>query len=673
MPSPNFLTCPAVPELPSRASSPSPEERPRRPSRGPTRWIVFGVVIVLLALTVPAVVSLARAGIAARGAEAALRKAETDARSRDFAATRLDLTIAGTELDAFRSALEGSGPWRSVPGIGVQIRALEDAATAGIGTLEGVQDLVGVLDSVASAPSGVGLSSTRRYADLSREEKRAMVQAFADALPSLRLARDKVDLALELWNRVPQDQLISPIRSALQPFITGLPALKRSLDEAVPLMEIGVGFAGYPDPMRALVLLQNSDELRPAGGFIGTIGTMTFDGGDLAEFNFDDVYKIDNPVAATWKEVPPQPLLDRLGVKTWFLRDANWSPDFPTSAERVRDFYIRETELATKTRLSNPPNAVIALEPGFFTALLRLTGPITVDGTTYDADTFYDRLEYAVESDFLKKGIPVAQRKEIMGKIGAALVDRLSTLPVARWPEVLDLLTTSFERKQIMLYAKNPDLLAQIDRRGWSGRAEPTRGDFLWVVDANMAAFKTDGVMDKKISYRLDAKDPANPRATVTLAYTNTNPTFTWRYTRYRSYTRVYVPDGSVLLSSSGAMKDDRYRTGGVAVPGTVDVFKELGKTVFGAFWSIEPGKTGTLSFTYALPPTAVEKIQTGTYELDWPKQAGADLTQLTLDLLFGTNVLSATPAEQKEKWGDARYEYTTDSLADRKFEINLK
>ena len=669
MSSPNFLTCPAVPELASPASS-IPKRRPPGRRR---RWIVFGVVFVLLLLTVPAIVALARAGIAARGAETALRQVEAHVRARDFAAARQDLATAGAHLNAFRSALVGSGPWRAVPGIGGQIRALEDAATAGAGTLEGLQELIGVLDSVASAPSGIGLSSTRRYADLSREEKRAVVRAFADALPSLRLARDKVDLALELWNRVPQDQLIAPIRNALRPFITGLPALKRSLDEAVPLMEIGVAVAGYPEPMRALVLLQNSDELRPAGGFIGTIGTMTFDGGDLAEFNFDDVYKIDNPVASTWKEVPPQPLLDRLGVKTWFLRDANWSPDYPTSAERVLDFYVRERELAEKTRLSNPPNSVIAFEPGFFTSLLRLTGSVTVDGTTFDADTFYDRLEYAVESDFLKKGIPVAQRKEIMEKIGAVLVDRLATLPVSRWPEVLDLLTTSLERKQIMLYAKNPDLLAQLDRRGWSGRAAPTQGDFLWIVDANMAAFKTDGVMDKKISYRLDAKDPANPRATVTLTYTNTNPTFTWRYTRYRSYTRVYVPDGSTLLSSSGAMKDDRYRTGGVAVPGTVDVFKELGKTAFGAFWSIEPGKTGTLSFTYALPPSAVGNIRNGTYRLDWPKQAGADTTQLTLDLLFGTNVQSATPAEQKEKWGDARYEYTTDSLVDRKFEIQLQ
>ncbi len=120
-------------------------------------------------------------------------------------------------------------------------------------------------------------------------------------------------------------------------------------------------------------------------------------------------------------------------------------------------------------------------------------------------------------------------------------------------------------------------------------------------------------------------------------------------------------------------MKDDRYRTGGVAVAGPVDITKELGKTVFGAFWSIEPRQTSTLRFTYALPPSILTNSRAdGSYHLDWPKQAGADTTTLTLNLLFGTTVLSATPPEDKKSWGDARYEYETDSLQDRNFNIEF-
>ena len=626
---------------------------------GRWRWILLSILVILIVVNARAFIALGRAGFAARSARAAIHQADAHARAFDAPATREDLRVAATELAAFRSALESIGVWRSVPRVGTQLRALEDAADAVIGTLNGIQNVIDMVETISSATFSTG-------------EKRAVARAFADALPSLRLARDKVDLALELWNRVPQNELIAPVRTALRPFAESLPILKRSLDEAVPLVEIGVAFAGYPEPTRALVLLQNADELRPAGGFIGTIGTVAFDGGDLREFEFQDVYSIDNPVASTWKEIPPQPLLDRLGVKQWFLRDANWSPDFPSSAKRVLDFYVREVETGRKTRLANPPTAVIALEPGFFTSLLHITGPITVNGVTYDERNFFDRIEYAVESDFLKQGIPVAHRKDIIEKIGTTLLDRIRSLPISRWPEFLHLFTTALERKHILLFAERPDLLAALDRRGWTGRAHSAVGDFLWVVDANMAAFKTDGVMKKRVAYHLDATHPERPIATVTLTYTNTNPNITWRYTRYRSYTRIYVPEGSQLVAASGAMKDDRYRTGGVVVPGTVDVTKELGKTVFGAFWSIEPGKTGTLSFTYALPQSAVSKTADRSYSMDWPKQPGADRTELTLNLLFGTNILSAIPPEHQEKWGDARYEYKTDSLMDRRFEIKM-
>ncbi len=82
-------------------------------------------------------------------------------------------------------------------------------------------------------------------------------------------------------------------------------------------------------------------------------------------------------------------------------------------------------------------------------------------------------------------------------------------------------------------------------------RAKPTDGDFLWIVDANLAAYKTDGKMDKKVTYALDAHDPSHPTATVTLTYHNTTDHMDWRYTRYRSYTRIYVPEGATLISSA--------------------------------------------------------------------------------------------------------------------------
>lgn len=674
----NFLTCPAFEELPAEASKPAvPESKaPTPPKKMPRnkmrwgRWLSVILIVAMLAITVPPGIALAQAAFAAQNMKAALNRAKLHGTNLQLDLVLQDLAEAKQSASEVRDALRRVGFWRDAPWIGTQLRGVEDAAAAGLGTLDGAEDIVQAFQAITDAIQGgaeaagdvqTGIAPSKRFADLTREDKRLMLAKFSDALPRLRVARDKIDTALVLWERVPQDKLAAPLRQALKPLADNLPTLKKTLDEAIPIIEVAVPLAGYPYPVRYLAFLQNSDEMRPSGGFIGNIGSMTMDAGELTEFSFQDVYAIDNPAVPKWKEVPPEPISKHLGVPAWFMRDANWSPDFPTSADRVLDFYIREKAAAGNPE-KMPPSTVLALGPGLFEGLLRITGPITVRGKVYNTQNFFDEIQYEVEMGFHQKGIPTEERKDIVAEIGQKMVDRLKVLPAARWSEVVDLLTQALERKQIMAYSRNAEILSVLDARNWTGRVKPTQGDYLQVIDANLAALKTDGVMDKTIQYSLDARDPSHPKATVKLVYKNTNQSITWRYTRYRSYTRIYVPEGSVLLSSSGAMAGDRQ--GG----GKVDVMKELGKTVFGAFWSIEPGRTGTLSFTYELPPSTIPAC--GAYRLDLPKQSGADQTTIDLNLAFVRPILKAVPAEDKAKWGDAVYQIETDSTTDRNFSV---
>jgi hypothetical protein len=657
-------------------------------------WSFIALIMAVVALTAPAVVALTRAGASVYMAKSAIERMADVMKDRDIDRATAELDTAYEHLVDARRAVKGTGFWRDVPMIGTQIRALEDAASAGAETLDGVRGVLAVaadlLDVALEAGDLAGdvdveIGEGRSFEDLTPEEKRNIFARLSQALPEMRVAQAKIDVALETWNRIPQNELIAPLRRALQPVAEGLPVLKRSMDEAIPLLEVFIPLAGYPEPGNWVVILQNTDEIRPTGGFIGTVGTLQVDSGEINEdtFSFVDVYAIDMPAAERgWNEVPPTPIAERMGVNRLFLRDVNWSPDFPTSAARIADFFVREVELGTGVRPPEP-SGVIAINPPLFEELIRITGPITVnDGVediTFDADSFFDVLEYEVEVGFLKKGIPRSERKALVQKVGNELLSRLTKLPASKWPGLLDLLTERFRREQILIYAKDPELMARLDASGWTGRTLPTDDDYLMVIDANLAALKTDAVVDKRVSYKLDARDPSNIMATVTLSYTNNAPgladpndPINFKFTRYRSYTRLYVPEGAELISSSGAMADDRYRTGGVFRAGRVDVMKELGKTVFGAFWSIEPRTTQELSFTYRLPASVADRLRADSYKLDWQKQSGNDKATLTLDLAFGTNLMSADPPEESEEWGDASYRLQTDSMIDRSFEIEL-
>ena len=224
--------------------------------------------------------------------------------------------------------------------------------------------------------------------------------------------------------------------------------------------------------------------------------------------------------------------------------------------------------------------------------------------------------------------------------------------------------------KHILVWSKNQELQTLINREGWGGEVISSAGDYLSVIDANLAGLKTDGVMDKKISYSFSPDALGNLRAKVSITYKN-NGTFTWKTTRYRTYTRIYVPTGSTLIRGSGMLENDKL-SNPLGRPGKIDVGEEFGKTYFGAFISVEPGKEGTLSFEYTLPEKIKNQISQGLYNLLVQKQSGTIGLPLTLNLDFGKNIKQASPPEEAKEWGNGVYKLQTDLRVDRALEISF-
>jgi hypothetical protein len=632
----------------------------------PWKRVALGVgialTIALLIIVSPVIYGSLVAGGAAVSLQSHLRGAVADAGVRDFSAAESGLIAAENDLSNIRGGLRAMGNWREAPWIGTRLKALEQVERSGSSAISGFREMLSVVADIqeavdaAGVVSGVSVDPGRSYQDLSREEKRALFENLNAALPRLRLAREKITIAADAWARVPQDELFAPIRSAIVPLADRLPELDESLGQGLSLLEWIVPLSGFPEAKTYLVLLQNADELRPTGGFIGNIGLVTVDAGDIKSIEFEDVYALDNLVTDTWRDVPPALMMRELGVRAWFLRDSNWSPDYPQSAARLIDVYQRMSKQGRNIDVRL--DGVIALQPEFFRRLLILTGPLTVEDQTFTANDFFDQLQFETQVGFHQEGRPTEQRKDIVRKLGDVLIATLLSLPANRWPDVLDVATVSLAQGDMLVYAKDEAVQKILDLRGWSGRTIGTEDDYLWVIDANLAALKTDGVMDKRVFYSVDFTDPSGPVATVRLRYTNTNRIFDWRYTRYRAYTRVYVPEGSELLSWAGISKNP-------------DVFRELGKQVFGAFWVIEPGKTGEMVFKYRLPARIATMAGGDSYRFLAQKQPGSERT-LTLDLLFGKNLQRATPPEDEADFGDTRYRYEGTWIESQPFQITF-
>lgn len=560
---------------------------------------------------------------------------------------------------------------RYYPYLRTQIKAADQIFIIGDSLTSAMQKL-GVLgvDITKGLPN-----ESLHFFEITTAQKRDMLQKFMDSEDILIEAKSEIDIAYQALENIPQKGLLGPVNDAIEPLKENLPQVKTILDDTIPMVKVIPRVAGYPTPKKYMFLLQNNHEIRATGGFIGTIGVLELENGEIKTFKTDNVYKFDEPTKELLDTTPPYPIDKYMQIHKWFLRDGNWYVDFPTSAQKVEELYKKEVEILktldedSETVVLEDFDGIVAITPEFIKGVLEITGPVVAESRLFTADNFMDELEFVVGIQYREQGISDDERKAIINTLSNNLQAVLFKLPYHRLAEILELAQESLNEKNILLYDHNPELQQLILERNWGGAVKQTDNDYLVVVDTNLASLKTDRVMDRTINYSLNTTDNGLV-GRVEVEYKN-NGYFDWRTTRYRTYTRVYVPKGSELISSSGVMENDKLLDPN-RTPGKVDVYEESGKTVFGAFISTEPGEVGKLVFEYTLPARIAEQISAGDYNLTVQKQPGV-YPNLNLDLSFNKNINTASPAEEEQSWFDKQYNYSSELRDDQEFKINLK
>lgn len=430
-------------------------------------------------------------------------------------------------------------------------------------------------------------------------------------------------------------------------------------DEGLNLFSLAPHFLGFDKPRTFVVLFLNNTEIRPGGGFIGVYSTIRVDKGRVEILKVEGTETIDNAANRDKLLEPPQILQDQLKVKHWFFRDSNWSPDFALSSAQSLDFYTRENGIA-----SDEVDTVFAITTNVLEEVLKITGPVTIDGITFEHEDVTETLEYEVEFGYKDRGISFANRKAILKPFMQTLLSRLGDEVFEKSDEYFDLIDRMGKQKHILAYSKDEELQNTIETLGWTGKMHQTDGDYLMWVDANLAALKTDYAIKRNVTYTSNPDNDKNMISRTKMVYTHTG-SFDWRTSRYRTYARVYVPEGSKLIS--GKVLEPKGEK--ILSLEDMDTGVENGKTWFAFFMSIEPGTEESLEFEYMLPKSAYENGDK-TYTLFVQKQLGTNSPGLTLDLNFGKNITGANPAEEESQWGDRRYRYETDLLVDRQFDV---
>jgi hypothetical protein len=420
--------------------------------------------------------------------------------------------------------------------------------------------------------------------------------------------------------------------------------------------------AGASDdgPQTYLLLLQNEDELRATGGFITSAGTFVVKDGDILNFAIEDSYAFDDP-ARIYPNAPWQ-LQEYMDLPTVLLRDANWLPDFPTSAAQAEYLYA----LAR----FHGADGVVAIDQHAVASLLAVLGPLQLEAVSFPITA-----ENVVAFMRLAKGQAEAageDRKGFLNALGAATLGRIKTAQDISWMDLAKTLLADLDAHHILLQFDEPGIAAVLAGRGWDGALRPGAGDFLMVVDANMGFNKVNAVVEESLAYAVDLSDPAAPTGRLTVVHTNNAPqgvpcrqfdvNYHGSYENlinrcYWDYLRVYKPLETQLLEATPHAVPAAWMESGKTVPARVDALDEgiAGVQGFGTLLVVPGGASLETSFLFQLPAGVIaagEGSNTWVYHLRIQKQGGTPPQALTVrvQLPAGAALLAASPEAQMEE-----------------------
>lgn len=449
-----------------------------------------------------------------------------------------------------------------------------------------------------------------------------------------------------------------------------LPSLRYKISSAHRLLSLASPFLAFEDKKTYLLLLQNNMELRATGGFIGSYALMTFEKGRLLDLFVEDVYSADGQLKGHVE--PPQALKKYLGSTNWYLRDSNWSPDFPTTATQAEWFLQKETGQAV--------DGVIAVNLDFVKSLLEVVGPVQLPEykEKITATNLFERAEYHAEVDFFPGS---TGKKSFLTSLSSFLFERLKDLPAPSCLDFFYLLEKNLEEKDVMLFFHNSQLEQKIRSLGWGGEIRkmsfaknsqfqgPGLIDYLMVVDTNVGVNKANYFLTRQLNFEATILKEGEIINKVTLVYHNTSPSASWPGGTYKNYLRILVPDDVEEVSVKQAWQDQKDFK--IMPSSQIEKEEEFGKRIFGFLLEVPPAESRTVVVTY----NRQEKLPLEQFVLDYAfylaKQSGTKDDPVTLKVNFPA-FLKPVKLMPKGEWKPQNVSFQTQLDKDKLFAIEF-
>jgi len=434
--------------------------------------------------------------------------------------------------------------------------------------------------------------------------------------------------------------------------------VNKIISDANIFLDVAPGVFGFDEEKKYLLLFQNNFELRPTGGFIGSVGFLTVTSGRIEEFKIMDVYTLDGQLKGHVE--PPEAIRLHLNQPNWFLRDSNFNPDFAETALQA-EWFVQKI-------LNQKIDGVIGVNLFFAQKLLETSGPVTLadfNNEIVTADNLFVKSQLHIQTDFFEGS---TKKKDFLTALSQGLQNKIAGENISLI-KLTQIIKNSLDEKNILIYLNDESSQQQIERMGWGGRIfqvscqsrqKSCLADYLFLVDANLGVNKANYFIKK--SALINKKINVNGQIITDLEinFENQGSAAYLAGGIYTNYLRLIVPKGSRLISASLAGKEiesTRIDSGDY----------QNDKTYYGMLIKIPELTKSQLSLSF-LHSDQINP-ETGEYQFYFQKQPGDKSYSFNLSVVSSKMILAAKNFTSASKEGIV---YASDTSVDRIFTFSV-
>ena len=226
---------------------------------------------------------------------------------------------------------------------------------------------------------------------------------------------------------------------------------------------------GIGKPTSYLVLLGNDTEMRANGGFAGSYARISLSSkienrqlNITPDISFQDIYVPNGQLQG--HVTPPEPIQKAFGHGTWELANADWEPDFPTSAVNIRWFFEKGREIN--------PDILGLVNFSTIRQILNLVGSFSVPeySAQLTPDNLYLFLQGKTETNFFPGS---TQKRDTLTAVGQALIKRAKGLSLIQKLQIAHILYTDLKNQNIMVHSTNSSFQTLLVRKKLAGVLSP--------------------------------------------------------------------------------------------------------------------------------------------------------------------------------------------------------